>query len=70
MTQPRDAISRDNDDQPMDRNQNERPGRPGVRPAGGGRQATDQPAGVPDRTRRPDEALPRDVDEGDGRNPY
>lgn len=68
MTQPRDAISRDNDDQPTDRNQYERAGRPDVSP-GGGRQATDQPGGVPDRTRKPDEAFPRDADDGDGRNP-
>lgn len=42
--------------------------RRGRKPAGGAAQATDQPAGVPDRTRKPDEALPRDVDEGDGRS--
>lgn len=42
--------------------------RRGEKPAGGAAQAVDQPAGVPDRTRKPDEALPRDVDEGDGRS--
>lgn len=69
MTQPRDAISHDNDDHSVDHKQNGHAGHPGAKPAGGGEQATDQPAGVPDRTRKPDEAFPRDVDEGDGRHP-
>lgn len=33
-----------------------------------GREVPDQPRGTPDRTRRPDQGNPRDVDEGFGRH--
>lgn len=37
-------------------------------PGGWGNQAKDQPDGTQDRTRKPEEAFPRDVDEGMGRH--
>lgn len=37
-------------------------------PGGWGKQVKDQPQGTTDRTRKPDEAFPRDVDEGMGRH--
>jgi len=65
MSKTRDLTG--TDDKTLDDQAHWDGARRGEKPAGGAPQATDQPAGVPDRTRKPDEALPRDVDEGDGR---
>jgi hypothetical protein len=66
MSKTRDLTG--TDEKTLDDQQHWNVPRRGEKPAGGGAQAPNQPAGVPDRTRPPDEALPRDVDEGDGRN--
>ncbi|AVO44736.1 hypothetical protein [Phreatobacter cathodiphilus] len=66
MSKTRDLTG--TDDKTLDDQAHWDVARRGQKPAGGASQATDQPAGVPDRTRKPDEAQPRDVDEGDGRS--
>jgi hypothetical protein len=67
MNKPRDLTGHEKDDYPRDHQQIDNAGDTGQKPTAGGRQARDQPSGVPDRTPPVSEAFPREVDEKDGR---